>query len=69
MSAITVGHTQTYRDAVEKAGITVDQSVRSMYALMAKCEELQKSMQATYDLADQIKSIKKQLDELETLCK
>lgn len=69
MSAITVGHTQTYRDAVEKAGITVDQCVRSMYALMAKCEELQKSMQSTQDLANQIKSIKKQLDELETLCK
>lgn len=69
MSAITVGHTQTYRDAVEKAGITVDQCVRSMYALMAKCEELQKTMQTTRELANQIKSIKRQLDELEALCK
>ena len=28
MSAIGVGHVQTYRDAVDKAGLTVDQSVK-----------------------------------------
>lgn len=69
MSAITVGHIQTYRDAVEKAGITVDHSVKAMYALMAKVEELNFSMPMVYDLAKQIKSINSQLDELESLCK
>ncbi|XP_071486503.1 uncharacterized protein [Diadema antillarum] len=69
MSAITVGHIQTYRDAVEKAGITVDQSVKAMYALMAKVEELNFAMPVVYDLAKQIKSLHAQLDELESLCK
>ncbi|XP_041458079.1 uncharacterized protein LOC121410214 isoform X2 [Lytechinus variegatus] len=69
MSAITVGHIQTYRDAVEKAGITVDHSVKAMYALMAKVEELNFAMPMVYDLAKQIKSINNQLDELENLCK
>ncbi|XP_072026268.1 uncharacterized protein [Amphiura filiformis] len=69
MSAISVGHIQTYRDAVDKAGLTVDQSVKAMYALIAKCEELSRTMVPVEDLAKQIKSIKKQLDEFEAVCK
>ncbi|XP_071810175.1 uncharacterized protein [Asterias amurensis] len=69
MSAITVGHTQTYRDAVEKAGVTVDQSVKCMYALIAKCEELNRTMEPVHKLANQIKSVKRLLEEMEAACK
>ncbi|XP_038069044.1 uncharacterized protein LOC119738278 isoform X1 [Patiria miniata] len=69
MSAITVGHTQTYRDAVDKAGVTVDQSVKCMYALIARCEELNKTMEPVHQLANQIKSIKRLLEEMEAVCK
>ncbi|XP_022081128.1 BLOC-1-related complex subunit 6-like isoform X1 [Acanthaster planci] len=69
MSAITVGHTQTYRDAVDKAGVTVDQSVKCMYALIARCEELNKTMEPVHRLANQIKSIKRLLEEMESVCK
>ncbi|XP_071960551.1 uncharacterized protein [Antedon mediterranea] len=69
MSAITVGHIQTYKDAADKVGSTVDQSVKAMYSLIAKCEQLDNMMQPVDDLAKQIKGIKKLLDELELKCK
>ncbi|XP_033114124.1 uncharacterized protein LOC117114559 isoform X2 [Anneissia japonica] len=69
MSAITVGHIQTYKHAADKVGFTVDQSVKAMYSLMAKCEQLNKMMEPVQDLAQQIKGIKRLLDELESKCK
>ncbi|XP_043253181.1 BLOC-1-related complex subunit 6 isoform X1 [Colletes gigas] len=61
-SALTVGCLETYRDAVCKTCDAVDHNIKSMYQLMAKCEELSKSMGPIYKLAEQIKEMKRMLD-------
>lgn len=66
MSAISVGCEEAYRTSVEVTCDSVDSSIKSMYALMAKCEELSTTMQPVYKLADQIKEIKRLLDRFET---
>ncbi|KOC59344.1 Uncharacterized protein C17orf59 like protein [Habropoda laboriosa] len=54
-SALTVGCLETYRDAVCKTCDAVDHNIKSMYQLMAKCEELSKSMGPVYKLAEQMR--------------
>lgn len=65
-SALTVGCLETYRDAVCKTCDAVDHNVKSMYQLMAKCEELSKSMGPVYKLAEQIKEMKRMLELFES---
>ncbi|XP_012136407.1 BLOC-1 related complex subunit 6 isoform X2 [Megachile rotundata] len=65
-SALTVGCLETYRDAVCKTCDAVDHNIKSMYQLMAKCEELSKSMGPVYKLADQIKEVKRMLELFES---
>ena len=62
----TVG---TYDGAVRLMHGEVEANIRSMYALIAKCEELDAKMEPVTDLARQVKSINESLDELEQLCK
>ncbi|XP_035239417.1 BLOC-1-related complex subunit 6 isoform X2 [Anguilla anguilla] len=69
MTALSVGYIQTYRDSVDSLGEAVDMSIKGMYTLMARCEELDRSMQPIHALAQQIRDIKRTLDALETLCK
>ena len=40
-----------------------------MYTLMARCEELDRSMKPIHTLAAQIHDIKRTLDALEAICK
>ena len=61
-SALTVGTLETYRDGVCKTCDEVDNNIRSMYQLMAKVEELNKSMTPAYKVNDQIKELKQLLD-------
>ncbi|XP_077261434.1 BLOC-1 related complex subunit 6 isoform X3 [Temnothorax americanus] len=65
-SALTVGCLETYRDAVCKTCDAVDHNIKSMYQLMAKCEELSKSMGPIYKLAEQIKEMKRMLELFES---
>ncbi|XP_076760894.1 BLOC-1 related complex subunit 6 isoform X2 [Xylocopa sonorina] len=65
-SALTVGCLETYRDAVCKTCDAVDHNIKSMYQLMAKCEELSKSMGPVYKLAEQIKEMKRMLELFES---
>ncbi|XP_057324191.1 BLOC-1-related complex subunit 6-like isoform X1 [Microplitis mediator] len=65
-SAVTVDCLETYRDAVCKTCDGVDHNIKSMYQLMAKSEELSKSMGSIYKLADQIKTIKRLLELFES---
>jgi hypothetical protein len=62
VSALTVDCLDTYRDAVCKTCDCLDLNIKSMYQLMAKCEELSNSMAPTYKLAQHIKNIKHLLD-------
>ncbi|KAL4226142.1 hypothetical protein ACF0H5_014129 [Mactra antiquata] len=66
MSAISVGCEDAYKTSVDVTCDSVDASIKSMYALMAKCEELSYAMQPVYKLADQIKEIKRLLDKFES---
>jgi len=61
-SALTVGTLETYRDGVCKTCDEVDNNIKSMYQLMAKVEELNKSMAPAYKVNDQIKELKQLLD-------
>ncbi|XP_072305472.1 BLOC-1-related complex subunit 6 isoform X1 [Eucyclogobius newberryi] len=69
MTALSVGYIQTYRDSVDSLGESVDMSIKGMYTLMARCEELDRSMQPIHGLAAQIRDIKRTLDVLEAVCK
>ncbi|XP_067325709.1 zinc finger protein 721-like [Anolis sagrei] len=67
MTALSVGYIQTYRDAVDGLGESVDMSIKGMYTLMARCEELDRSMQPVHALAKQIREIKRTLEVFEAL--
>ncbi len=64
-SALTVDAVETYRDGVCKTCDEVDGNIKSMYQLMAKVEELNKSMAPAYKLAEQVKDIKRLLEVFE----
>nr|XP_021142580.1 LOW QUALITY PROTEIN: BLOC-1-related complex subunit 6 [Columba livia] len=63
------GSIQTYRDGVESLGEAADLSIRAMYALVARCEELDRAMQPVPALAKRIRDMKGTLERLEGLCK
>lgn len=65
MSAITVGCSEAYKTSVDITCESVDSSIKSMYALMAKCEELSTTMAPVYQIGNQIKEIKRLLDRFE----
>nr|XP_039263404.1 BLOC-1-related complex subunit 6-like [Styela clava] len=65
-SAITVGYCQTYSDAANTMGVEADESVKSMYMLIAHCEELDKAMAPVYKVHSKIKHIKTVLAALES---
>uniref|UniRef100_A0A1B6L3N0 BLOC-1-related complex subunit 6 C-terminal helix domain-containing protein n=1 Tax=Graphocephala atropunctata TaxID=36148 RepID=A0A1B6L3N0_9HEMI len=58
MSALTVECLEAYRDVVCKTCDAIDLNIKYMYQLMAKCEELSKSMKPIYKLAEHIKEMK-----------
>ncbi|XP_075270495.1 BLOC-1-related complex subunit 6 [Opisthocomus hoazin] len=69
LTALSVGCIQTYRDGVESLGEAADLSIRAMYALVARCEELDRAMQPVPALARRIRDMKGTLERLEGLCK
>ncbi|XP_014664670.1 PREDICTED: uncharacterized protein LOC106806988 [Priapulus caudatus] len=66
MSALTVACMQTYRDSVSSTCDNFDATIKAMYTLMARCEELGKTMGPVYDLRNQIKEIRRLLDLFES---
>jgi len=62
ISALTVETVETYRDGVCKTCDAVDDNIKGMYRLIARWEELNKSMAPCYKLSSQIKDIRKALD-------
>lgn len=66
-SALTVDTLETYRDGVCKTCDEVDNNIKSMYQLMAKVEELNKSMAPAYKVGEQVKELKQLLDVYESL--
>ncbi|XP_078488218.1 uncharacterized protein LOC100187102 isoform X2 [Ciona intestinalis] len=66
ISALSVGNIQTCTDTVNQMGLTVDQSVRTMYSLIAHAEELDDAMEPAYLIAAKIHKIKDVLSALES---
>ena len=58
-----------YNSSIDRASSTVDKSVKGMYTLIAKCEELNSNMEPIAQIAAQIKDIKRALDVFEAMCK
>lgn len=69
MSVIGVQSVDNYKTAVENTEVIVDASIKSMYTLIAKCEELNSYMGPLYSMSAQIKDIKTTLDIFESVCK
>ncbi|XP_075417018.1 BLOC-1-related complex subunit 6 [Tenrec ecaudatus] len=69
LTALSVGCIQTYRDAVDSLGEAVDMSIKGMYTLLARCEELERALRPVQGLARQIRDIRRTLEVLEALCK
>ena len=58
-----------YSSCVDHVGETVDVNIKSMYTLIARCEELNASLKPVQNMAEQVKEIKKTLDIFEAICK
>ena len=69
ISSLTVDTMETYRDGVCKTCDAVDGNIKSMYQVMAKVEELNKSMAPAYKIAEDVKEVKRVLDLLENAFK
>lgn len=65
ISSLTVGCMESYESSVCKTCDSVDVNIKAVYQLMAKCEELSNSMSPLYKISDDVKHLKKILDQLE----
>lgn len=65
ISSLTVDCMESYENSVCKTCDAVDVNIKAVYQLMAKCEELSNSMGPLYKISDDVKQIKKMLDQLE----
>ena len=66
-SALTVETLETHRDGASKTCDEADNNIKSMYQLMAKVEELNKSMGIAYKIGDEVKEIRRLVEVYETL--
>jgi len=65
LSSMTVDCVFTMSDGVTQLCDTADASIKVMYQVMAKCEELNKSVAPIYKLHQQVKDTKRLLDKVE----
>ena len=56
-----------FRDGVCKTCDEVDTNIKSMYQLMAKVEELNKSMSPAYKIGEQVKELRKLVEMYDNL--
>ena len=69
MSQVSVECLGAYSSCVDHVSETVDENIKSMYTLIARCEELNASLKPLQNLAEQVKEIKRTLDIFEGICK
>ena len=58
-----------YDGAINHVHSEVEQNIKAMYGLIAKCEELDRKMNPLNELAGQVRTIRETLDQLENACK
>lgn len=69
MSQVSMECLGVYNSCVDRVSETVDENIKSMYTLIARCEELNASLKPVQNMAEQVKEIKKTLDAFEAICK
>ena len=69
MSQVSAECLGAYGSCVDHVSETVDENIKSMYTLIARCEELNASLKPLQKLAEQVKEIKRTLDVFEAVCK
>jgi len=67
ISSLAVDCLDTYKDGVCRTCDSMDANIKSMYQLMAKCEEMSYSMRPIFKLQNQIKEISRLVDIMENL--
>lgn len=65
----SVQHAECYRECVKNIGNLTDTSTKAMANLIAKCEEMNRSMEPLYSMGEQLKMLKLLLDQFEERCK
>uniref|UniRef100_A0A7M5XG38 BLOC-1-related complex subunit 6 C-terminal helix domain-containing protein n=1 Tax=Clytia hemisphaerica TaxID=252671 RepID=A0A7M5XG38_9CNID len=58
-----------YDGTIDHVHSEVEQNIKAMYGLIAKCEELDRKMKPINELASQVRNIRETLDQLENICK
>lgn len=62
ISAITADNVEVYKHSVTKLTDTIDANIKSMYSIIAKSEEISKSMKKAENLSVRIKEIRRLVD-------
>lgn len=65
ISSITADNVDVYKNSVTKLTETMDSNIKSMYTIIAKSEEISKSMKSAEALSAKIRDIRKFVDMLE----
>uniref|UniRef100_A0A1B0AVP7 BLOC-1-related complex subunit 6 C-terminal helix domain-containing protein n=1 Tax=Glossina palpalis gambiensis TaxID=67801 RepID=A0A1B0AVP7_9MUSC len=65
ISSITADNVEVHKNAVNKLTDSMDANIKCMYTIMAKTEEISKSMQPTEQLGLRIREIKRLVDMLD----
>lgn len=62
ISAITADNVEVYKHSVTKLTETIDANIKSMYSIIAKSEEISKSMKKAESLSVRIKEVRRLVD-------
>lgn len=65
ISSITADNVDVYKNSVSKLTDTIDSNIKSMYSIIAKSEEISKSMYKAEQMATRISTIKRLVDMFE----
>lgn len=65
ISAITADNVEVYKSSVSKLTDVIDANIKSMYSIIAKSEEISKSMKKAEQLSVRIKDIRRLVDMFE----
>lgn len=65
ISSITADNVEVYKNSVTKLTDTIDSNIKSMYSIIAKSEEISKSMYKAEQMASRIREIRRLVDMFE----
>lgn len=66
ISSITADNVEVYKNSVTKLTDTIDSNIKSMYSIIAKSEEISKSMNKAEQMATRIREIRRLVDLFES---